>query len=74
MRGTGIREEQVARRGRIPGNEFGRGDQVVRGRCQSGHVQGLADVAGVLKAAGVMMKEAATRREVEQCGTRKQRN
>jgi len=58
----------------MPGDQLGRGDQMQRSRGQHRHVQRLADMAGVFGPPGVLVEQAAARREIQQHGARDRRH
>jgi len=62
----------MARKGGVPGDNFGSGDQIQSCRGQGRHMQRLANVAGAIRTAGVLVEEGSSGRKVKQCGTRQQ--
>ena len=66
MKGKGIARRCVLRERRIPGNDLRRADEIEPCSCQRGHVQRLADMAGIVGALGVSVGERRANREVQQ--------
>ena len=66
MESKGIGWGRRFRKGGVPPDLLRFGNQFDRRGSQRGHVQRLADVAGGLRPAGVVMQERAARGEIQQ--------
>ena len=66
MRRKGIQWRDVFRKGCVPGDLSSFGDQVQRRRRQRGNVHGLANVAGRVRSAGVLVDVRAAGGEIQQ--------
>jgi hypothetical protein len=71
MKGKRIQWRGIVRHVSMPGDLLCFGDQAKGSSRQYRHVQGLADVAGRFRAAGVMMEDGSTGREIQQRHARK---
>ena len=64
----------MARKGGVPGDNFGCGDQMQSCRCQGRHMQRLANVASTIRAAGVLVEEGSSGSKIKQRGTGQHRH
>ena len=68
MQGKRIAGGRVQRERGIPGNKLRCADEIKRCRCQSRHVQRLANMTRWVRTLRVLVKEAAACREIQQRG------
>src|SRR5260370_15691468 len=73
MQRKGIAWRCVLRQRTIPGYDLRLADEVQPGSRQRGHVQRLADMAGVLRPIRMMVEEPTARDKIEQRGASQQR-
>ena len=74
MQRKGIAWRCVLRQRRIPGDDLRRADEVQPGGRQRGHVQRLADMAGVLRPIRMLVEERTARRKEQQGSAGHQRH
>lgn len=66
MRREGIQWRNVLRKNRVPRDLAGFVDQAQRRSRQCGNMQGLANVAGSVRAASVLVNKAAATGEIQE--------
>ena len=66
MQGKGIAWRRVLRRRRIPGDNLRCAAEVQAGGRQRGHVQRLADMAGIVGTLGMPVGQSGAKRKVQQ--------
>jgi len=69
MQREGIAWPRVLRQPGIPGDDLSRAGEIKPGGCQRRHVQRLADMASIVGALGVPMRQRRAKREVQQRAT-----